>query len=147
MENPAMGGALQRHASRRDTQEYTRTAKDPQAAGRAISAGLVCLADACDMAFILRRRLDLPERIWLAASAMMSLPPDDVEVLAEAVLHDLRAGPPTVTFWSVRDEARDWATFASPGELRTYLTACWHRLPDRDRRGFLRAARSKARAS
>ena len=65
-----------------------------KAAARAIEAGLVCLPDACDMAFILRRRLDLPERIWLAISSLLSLPPDLAEELAAATLHDLRAARP-----------------------------------------------------
>jgi len=81
----------------------------------------------------------------LAASAILALPPDAAEQLAGAVLHDLRAGPPVPPFLSVRDEARDWAMFASPAELRAYLAASWSRLPDSDRRGFMRAVRQKKR--
>ncbi len=113
---------------------------DPQAAARAIGAGLICLPDACDMAFILHRRLDLPERIWLAASALLSMPPDEAEELCEAALHDLRAGSPPVTFWSLRDEARDWAFFASRAERCHYLAAAWGQISPDDRRRFLRRA-------
>ena len=120
---------------------------DPQAAARAIGAGLICLPDACDMAFILRRRLGLPERIWLAISSLLALPPDDAEELAEAALHDLRAGPPIPPFMSIRDAAMSWATFASRGELRAYLGAIWGRLPDAERTSFLGAARPKRRAA
>ena len=120
MTNPADlgGGALECRSGKFDGSEFTRSPFDTQAAARTIEAGLICLPDACGMAAILRRRLDLPERIWLATSSLLSLPPDDAEELAECVLCDLRAGPPLVTFWSVRDDARDWAIFASPAELR-----------------------------
>ncbi len=147
MENPAQGGVSECHACRLDTPDDTRESHDPQAAVRAIGAGLVYLPHPTDLAFILHQRLDLPERIWLAISSLLSLPPDDAEELAECVLCDLRAGPPLVTFWSVRDDARDWAIFASPAELRAYMAACWQRLPDRDRGGFLRTLRQKRRAA
>ncbi len=113
---------------------------DPQAAARAIGAGLICLPDACDMAFILSSRLDLPKRIWLGTSALLSLPPDTAEELAEAVLHDLGAGPPPVTFCNLRDEALSWAMFASRAERCHYLAAAWRELSPDDRRRFLRRA-------
>jgi len=118
-----------------------------QAAARAIGAGLLILPDAMDMSRILRRSLDRPQGLWLAASAIMALPADIAEELAEATLHDLRAGPPTPPFDGLRNEARGWASFASPGEVKAYFAACWQRLPDRDRRGFLRAVRQKRRAA
>ena len=110
------------------------------AAVRAIDAGLVSLPHPNDMAFILRRRLGLPERIWLAISSLLALPPDDAEELAEAALHDLRAGPPTVWFWSLPDEAREWALFASRAERCWYLAAIWEKLSDDDRGRFIRRA-------
>ncbi len=140
MENPAQGGVSECRSGKLDNPDDTRPTFDTQAAARAIEAGLVCLPDACDLAVILRRRLDLPERIWLAASSLLALPPDTAEELAEAVLHDLRAGPPLVTFWSVRDEARDWAFFASRGERCHYLAAAWGEISPDDRRRFLRRA-------
>lgn len=71
--------------------QNTPTDRAAQHAGRAIAAGLVCLPDARDLAGILRRRLDRPKRIWLAASSLMSLPPDAAETLAIATLTDLEA--------------------------------------------------------
>ena len=115
--------------------------------GDAIAAGLVFLPDVTDMAEILRHRLDTGRRIWLAVSSIASLPPDDAEELAEAVLHDLRAGPPVPPFLDVREDARDWATFASPGERKAYLGAIWGRLPETERVSFLHAARQKRRAA
>jgi hypothetical protein len=67
-----------------------------QRAARAIKAGLTYLPDARDMASILRHRLDLPERIWLTASGMWSLPPDIAEQFVEATRLDIftcRNGP------------------------------------------------------
>jgi len=122
------------------TNKANRNTRNQQAAVRAIEAGLVCLPDACDTAFILRRRLDLPERVWLAASAILALPAETAEGLAEAALCDLCAGPPPVTFWSLRDEAHGWAMFTSRAERCHYLAAAWGRLSQDDRRRFLRRA-------
>ena len=140
MENPAQGGVSECHACRLDTPDDTRESHDPQAAVRAIGAGLVYLPHPTDLAFILHQRLDLPERIWLAISSLLSLPPDEAEEVAEATLHDLRAGPPVVWFWSLRDEARDWAFFASRAERCHYLAAAWGQISPDDRRRFLRRA-------
>ncbi|MGR3717819.1 MAG: hypothetical protein ACU0B1_13860 [Thermohalobaculum sp.] len=147
MENASPGGTGADQEVWKPDQHHTVPTTNTQAATRAIEAGLVYLPHPTDLTFILHQRLDLPERIWLAISSLLSLPPDDAEELAECVLCDLRAGPPLVTFWSVRDDARDWAIFASPAELRAYMAACWQRLPDRDRGGFLRTLRQKRRAA
>ncbi len=64
---------------------------DPQAAARAIGAGLVDLPHPTDMATILRRRLDLPSRIWLGASAMMSMPETTAEDVSRATIADIEA--------------------------------------------------------
>ena len=107
---------------------------------RAIEAGLLSLPHPNDMAFILSSRLGLPERIWLAISSLLALPPDTAEELADAVLHDLRAGPPTVWFWSLRDEAREWAMLASRAERCWYLAAIWEKLSEDDKCTFMRRA-------
>ena len=140
MENPALGRVSECRSGKLDGSDDTRNSHDPQAAVRAIGAGLICLPDACDTAFILRRRLGLPERIWLTTSALLSLPPDEAEALAEAALHDLRSGPPMVTFWSLKDEALSWAMFASRAERCHYLAAAWGEICPDDRRRFLRRA-------
>jgi hypothetical protein len=123
-----------------DNHNANRNAHNQQAACRAIEAGLIALPDACDTAFILRRRLDLRERLWLAASSIMALPADTAEQLAEAVLHDLRAGPPAPPFMSIRDAAMSWAAFASRPEKCHYLAAIWDKLPDNDQTRFIRRA-------
>ncbi len=122
------------------TANFTPPAHNPQAAVIGIEAGLVYLPHPTDTSLILRCRLDLPERIWLAISSLLSLPPDTAEEVAEAVLHDLRAGPPMVTFLSLRDEAREWALFASRAERCWYFAAIWDKLSDDDRSRFMRRA-------
>jgi len=91
--------------------------------------------------------MDTARQVADAAAALRSLPPDAAEELAEAVLADLRTGEPIPPFTSLRDEARDWATFASRGELKAYLGAIWGRLPEAERQSFLIAVRPKRRAA
>ena len=88
-------------------------------------------------------------RWWFACSltAMLSLDRDIAETLAEATLCDACEGEPVPPFTTVREEARDWATFASPGELKAYLAAIWNRLPDSERDSFLSATGSNRRAA
>ena len=90
---------------------------------------------------------DCKDETQRVAAALRSLPPDAAEELAETTLHDLREGVPVPPFFSLRDEARNWASLASPGELKAYLGAIWGRLPEAERQGFLRAARPKRRAA
>ena len=83
----------------------------------------------------------------LASAGMLSLDRDTAEELAEAALCDLRTGSPIPPFTTLREEARDWATFASRGELRAYLGAIWNRLPGAERASFLNAVRPKRTAA
>ena len=102
---------------------------------------------AAGLAMVVRARLGPRERLGFAIAGMLSLDRAVAEKLAEAILHDLRSGPPVPPFLDMREDARSWATFASPAELRAYMAACWQRLPDRDRGGFLRTVRHKRRAA
>ena len=102
---------------------------------------------AAGLASIFRKRFGPCERLTVASAAMMALDLDAAEELAEATLCDLRAGPPMVTFMDVREDGRDWARFASPGELKTYFGAIWNRLPGAERASFLSAVRPKRRAA
>jgi hypothetical protein len=82
------------------------------------------------------------ERVALAAGALLALSPATARAVCETFLAEHRAGEPVPAFLEdVRAEARLWASWASPAELRAYLAACWHRLPQRDRSAFLKAAR------
>jgi hypothetical protein len=141
MKTPATGGGvLDSRSGEFDRAEFTLLTHQTQRAGRAIAAGLTCLPRPVDMGFILRCRLDLRQRIWLAASSMMALPADTAEQLSEAVLHDLRTGPPVPPFMSIREASMSWAAFASRAEACHYLAAIWGQLSDDDRGRFLRRA-------
>jgi hypothetical protein len=102
---------------------------------------------AAGLARILRACLGPCERLTVASAAMLALDRDTAEQLAEATLHDLRAGSPVPPFATLHEAARDWATFASPEELKAYLGAIWGRLPEAERQGFLSAARVARRAA
>jgi hypothetical protein len=102
---------------------------------------------AAGLARIWRHHLGPMERLTCASAAMMALDPDTAEELAESTLCDLRAGEPIPPFTTLREEARDWATFASPGELRAYLGAIWNRLPDSERDSFFHTVRPNRRAA
>ncbi len=90
---------------------------------------------------------DCKDETQRVAAALRSLPPDAAEELAEAALADLREGVPVPPFISLRDEARNWASLASLGELKAYLGAIWGRLPEAERASFLSAVRPKRRAA
>ena len=92
-----------------------------------------------EVADVLCARLDPTERGWLLMTAAKAAEPANLDALAVAVVES--AGPPLPTLSDIRAEARDWAAWASGAELRAYLAACWHRLPDKDRATFLKAAR------
>jgi len=96
---------------------------------------------------IYHKHLGPCERLCLASAALMSLDRDTAEQLAESVLYDARQGAPVPPFDGLRAEARDWAAFASRGEVRAYLGACWNRLPEAEQARFLSAVRSKRRAA
>ena len=132
---------------------------DPQAAARAIRAALELVSTggqpgeltptdlSLNLADELRPILEPGEKLVLAGASMMALSAAAAEELCEATLHDLRAGPPIPPLFGVRDGARDWAAFATFGELRAYLGAIWNRLPDAERTSFIAAVRPKRRAA
>ena len=154
MENPAQGGVSEEcRFGKFDGSDDTRKSHDPQAAARALEAGLISISDsdhldgallaeidARDSATIMRWRLTERQCLHSAVTFLWTLPPDTREELCEAALHDLRAGPPPVTFWSLKNEARDWAFFASRAERCHYLAAAWGQISPDDRRRFLRRA-------
>jgi hypothetical protein len=69
----------------------TLNTHDPQAACRAITAGLVCLPHPVDLGFILSRRLYLPSRVWLVTGSILSLPEDAAEDVCRATLAEIEA--------------------------------------------------------
>ena len=81
------------------------------------------------------------ERVALAAGALLALSPTTATSVCETFLAEHRAGEPVPPLDDIRAEARLWASWAAPAELRAYLAACWHRLSEKDRSAFLKAAR------
>lgn len=102
---------------------------------------------ATELAVTLSIRLRSSERMILATAAILSLDRANAEELAETTISHLRTGLPVAPFTTLREEARNWAALASPGELRAYLGAIWGRLSEAERVSFLRAARPKQRAA
>jgi hypothetical protein len=100
-----------------------------------------------ELALIWRRHLGPIERLALASAGMLSLDRDTAETLAEATLCDACEGEPIPPFTNLREEARDWAIFASPGELKAYLAAIWNRLPDSERDSFFHTVHPNRRAA
>lgn len=141
MENArTVAGAVSAMAGGPIAAQFIRLPANIQRVAHAIGVALHILPEAGGLALIIRARLARGQRRWLASECLWSLDAETAEALAEAVLHDLRGGPPGVPFLDVHSEARDWASWASPGELRAYLAACWNRLSDRDRQAFMRRA-------
>ncbi|TNC45939.1 hypothetical protein FHG66_19900 [Rubellimicrobium rubrum] len=66
-------------------------------------------------------------------------------MVIEAVqLEDGGAGSPGVPLLSIRDEAEDWAYWASPEELWAYGLASFQRLPGPKQRRIFEVARRRA---
>jgi hypothetical protein len=163
MENPGMGaGAPKRLAGRLDIAESIAPDRHLQVAARALAAGLIALPDACETAAILRRRLDLRERIWLAASGVLALPADRAEALACAVLAEIahhrlapqarEAGRQTAIWRAYVGRSTYRSPALTPAERRraaaisfdesprAELAAAWQAATERDRRDLIRRA-------
>lgn len=102
---------------------------------------------ALGLAVTLSVRLRSSERMTLATAAIMSLDRANAEELAETTLRHLCTGLPVAPFNTLREEARNWAALASPGEVRAYIGACWNRLPEVEQARFLSATRPMRRAA
>lgn len=104
MKNPATGGGvLDSRSGEFDKTEFTLPTHNPQAAVRAIEAGLVSIAetdlpdflraeiDARDLSVVIRRRLTERQRLYVAIAFIWSLQIDTAEQLVEATLTDVYA--------------------------------------------------------
>ena len=63
---------------------------------------------------------------------------EDAVVILTAALADLSSGAPLPLFTAALDEARWWASFTTPHELKAYLLACFEALNPEVRVAFLR---------
>lgn len=61
---------------------------------------------------------------------------DACEIMAEALAR-LSIGMPIAPFFSVMDEAKSWASFATTAECKAYCLACYDALPRKDQQAFV----------
>ncbi len=81
-------------------------------------------------------RLSVFERAGLAVAALKSLPDHHALMTAAAVIG--AAGEPLPPFLGGMDDARAWASWASPAELRAYALACFEAMTPKDQAAFFR---------
>lgn len=75
-------------------------------------------------------------RLHLLGVGLQICPTDAAITLCHAALADWRAGRPQAPFWSIPEEARDWAALASTEELKYYGAAIFNALQVNDQRAF-----------
>lgn len=63
--------------------------------------------------------------------------PADAAVVLSAALEELSVGTPIAALDSVMAEARLWAEWATPAELKAYALASYEAMPGRDQAAFL----------
>ncbi|MDP2739055.1 MAG: hypothetical protein Q8O82_10255 [Pseudorhodobacter sp.] len=80
-------------------------------------------------------RLTPNERAALAFAALNSLEPDEAEMTAAAAIGS--AGAPLPPFLGGMDEARFWASYANPAELKAYTLAAFEAMQAKDQAAFL----------
>lgn len=95
---------------------------------------------------VITARLTPIERACLAVAALDAT--GDVEFLeiVETLVPTRMVGRPMPPLAAVEDEARWWARATPLLELRAYLSACFARLPSKERKAFLKAASRRAAA-
>jgi hypothetical protein len=96
-------------------------------------------------ATVLRARLSPDERAELARAALEALEWQSLGQIV-AALRDDGAGPPVPAFDDLAEEARQWADWASPAEIRSFAVASFLRMTPGERRDFLAFGRGRAAA-
>lgn len=85
---------------------------------------------------VCRARLTLRERAGLAVAALRSMPDDCALETAAAALGAV--GSPAPAFLGGMDDARTWAAWASPAELKAYALAAFEAMSQKDQSAFFR---------
>lgn len=85
---------------------------------------------------VCRARLTLCERAGLAVAALRSMPDDCALETAAAALGAI--GSPAPAFLGGMDDARTWASWASPEELKAYALAAFEAMPKKEQNAFFR---------
>jgi hypothetical protein len=114
-----------------------------------IGGALTLVSDAAAwraVTIVLTARLTPIERACLALAALDATDDEEFFEIVEALISTRMAGSPLPGLLSVEDEARWWARAAGLPEVRAYLSACFARLPSKERKGFLKAASRRAAA-
>lgn len=94
-------------------------------------------ADAWDgFSFVAAVRLSETERASLAFAALNALELDNAELTAAASIGS--AGIPLPAFLGEMRDARHWASYASPSELKAYALAAFEAMSPSDQAAFLR---------
>ena len=62
---------------------------------------------------------------------------DDAVIILDAALASLSMGSPMPVFLSAMDDARWWASYASPAELKAYALACFEAMAPKVQSAFL----------
>ena len=106
--------------------------KDPDVQGGATEA------DYFNRAFISADFRKRAEAATALAWAIANCDREDAVVLLTAALADLSSGAPLPLFTAAMDEARWWASFAAPHELKAYMLACFEAMNPEVRAAFLR---------
>lgn len=71
--------------------------------------------------------------------------PQDVALILSDELDRLRQGMPAPPLLNAMDEAREWASWATPPERKAYCLACYDELSPTDQGGFLAHIMGRAR--
>jgi hypothetical protein len=115
----------------------------------AIGGALTLAPDAAAwraVTIVITARLTPIERACLAVTALDATGDEEFMEIVETLVPTRMAGRPMPPLAAVEDEARWWARTAGLPEVRAYLSACFARLPSKERKGFLKAASRRAAA-
>jgi hypothetical protein len=92
-----------------------------------------------------RRFRAAQERVLRVIFAFNELTADEQHLVAERLAEIMCEGEPGLAFGNIEAEARDWALWASPRELRAYAVACIGAMPRTDRTRLLAALGGRGR--
>jgi hypothetical protein len=95
---------------------------------------------------VLLVRLSPLERANLAVVCLNATDDEEFFEIVETRIPSRSAGAPLPPLLDAEDEARWWASVASPSEVKAWLLACFAQLPIRERRAFLHAASRRVAA-
>ena len=96
-----------------------------------------------DLENILRARLTPYERACLLTSVVAANDTDLLLHVLETLVPERLFGTPLPVAFEIEDDARWWAERATLPERKAWATACFLRLPKRDRTSFLAAAKRR----